>query len=75
MRTLQRRGIPPLGFAALNPTYAADLGRRVDNGVALSTDGAGACPVENAARFSTLRQDIGWIAAMGRSYGKRSRQA
>ncbi len=75
VRALQRGGIPPLGFAALNPTYAVDLGRRGDNGAALSTNGAGACLVENAARFSTLRQDIGWIAAMGRSYGKRSRQA
>ena len=75
MRALQRGGIPPLGFAALNPTYAVDLGRRVDNGATLSTNGGGAYPVENAARFSTLRQDIGWIAALGRSYGKRSRQA
>ena len=38
-----------MGFAAPNPTYAVDLGRRVDNGAALSTNGAGAC------QWKTLR--------------------
>jgi len=72
VKALQRRGIPSVGLRCAQPNLR---GRSVDNGAALSTNGAGACPVENAARFSTLRQDIGWIAAMGRSYGKRSRQA
>ncbi|MDH4763898.1 hypothetical protein OMP44_13415, partial [Pseudomonas sp. CBMAI 2609] len=35
--------------AALNPTYAADLGRRVDNGAALSTNGG------RLAQWKTLR--------------------
>ncbi|HAC68444.1 MAG TPA: hypothetical protein DCP19_11280, partial [Pseudomonas sp.] len=54
VRAEVRQGIPSLGFAALNPTYAADLGGRVDNGAVLSTDDV-SCLVENAARFSTLR--------------------